>query len=158
MKREGYVEDVLELLQPLGAVSARAMFGGWGVYVDGAMFALIADERLFFKIDEASRGEFEAAGGEPFVYDAGNGRKPVAMSYWTPPPEAEGDAYALLPWARRGVEAAGRARAKKAAAASKPAKRAAATSRPAPKKKPAARKASPAKKAAVGPGRTRSGG
>lgn len=108
-RMNGYVEYTLELLEPLGPVQARAMFGGWGLYQGGRMFGLIIDDRLYLKTDEATRPDFESSGGEPFVYDAGKGRKPVTMSYWTPPPDASDDAHALLPWARRAVDAALRA-------------------------------------------------
>jgi DNA transformation protein and related proteins len=108
-RQNAYVEYTLELLEPLGPVRARAMFGGWGVYLGGRMFGLIIEERLYLKTDELTRPGFETAGGEPFVYDAGKGRKPVTLSYWTPPPDAVDDALALLPWARRAVEAALRA-------------------------------------------------
>jgi len=80
------------------------------------MFGLIVEDRLFLKTDEVSRPDFESAGGEPFVYDAGKGRKPVTLSYWTPPSEASDDAHALLPWARKAVESARRAPLKKKAA------------------------------------------
>ncbi|ATB43978.1 competence protein TfoX [Cystobacter fuscus] len=108
-RQNSYVEYTLELLEPLGPVQARAMFGGWGLYLGGRMFGLIIQERLYLKTDELTRARFEEAGGEPFVYDAGKGRKPVTMSYWTPPPDAADDALALLPWARRAVEASQRA-------------------------------------------------
>src|SRR5689334_3929729 len=108
-RQNSYVEYTLELLEPLGPVRARAMFGGWGVYLGGRMFGLIIEERLYLKTDELTRPHFEKAGGEPFVYDAGKGRKPVTLSYWTPPADAADDALALLPWARRAVEASQRA-------------------------------------------------
>jgi DNA transformation protein len=107
-RQNSYVEYTLELLEPLGPVRARAMFGGWGVYLGGRMFGLIIGERLYLKTDELTRSRFEEAGGEPFVYE-GKGRKPVTLSYWTPPADAADDALALLPWARRAVEAAQRA-------------------------------------------------
>ena len=44
------------------------MFGGYGVYLDRTMFALVADNALYLKVDDDSRGEFEAAGLEPFRY------------------------------------------------------------------------------------------
>ena len=40
---------LLELLSPLGAVSARPMFGGVGLFHNGMMFGLIAREELFFQ-------------------------------------------------------------------------------------------------------------
>jgi DNA transformation protein len=137
-RMDSYVEYTLELLEPLGLVQARAMFGGWGLYQGGRMFGLIVEDRLYLKTDDTTRSAFESAGGEPFVYDAGKGRKPVTMSYWTPPPEASDDAHALLPWARRAVEAAQRAAQKK------PAAKKAST----PKAKPSASKPSRAKKPA----------
>jgi DNA transformation protein len=133
---DSFVQYNLELLEPLGPVQARAMFGGWGLYYGGMMFGLIAEGRLYLKTDELNRPAFEAAGCEPFVYDSGKGKPPVAMSYWTPPTDASDDAHALLPWARRAVEAAQRAQARKSTAKKKPAA----------SRKPAAKKASAAKK------------
>jgi DNA transformation protein len=45
--RSQFVEFLIDQLQPLGGVSARAMFGGWGVYLDGRMFALVAEDTLY---------------------------------------------------------------------------------------------------------------
>jgi DNA transformation protein len=133
---DSFVEYTLELLEPLGSVLARAMFGGWGLYLGGRMFGLIIEDRLYLKTDDTTRPDFESAGGEPFVYDSGKG-KPVTMSYWTPPPDASDDAHLLLPWARRAVEASLRAAQKKPAAKKKA---------PAPAKKPSGVKAKPAAK------------
>ena len=55
-------------------MSARAMFGGFGLYLRGVMFALIADETLYFKTDAVNRAAFEEAGMAPFVYE-NKGRK-----------------------------------------------------------------------------------
>jgi DNA transformation protein len=134
---DSFVQYTLELLEPLGPVQARAMFGGWGLYQGGMMFGLIAEGRLYLKIDDVTRPAFEAAGCEPFVYDSGKGKPPVAMSYWTPPADASDDAHALLPWARRAVEAAQRANAKKAKARKAPAAKKASV----PRKRTSAKKA-----------------
>jgi DNA transformation protein len=135
-RMDSFVQYNLELLEPLGPVQARAMFGGWGLYYGGMMFGLIAEGRLYLKVDETTRPAFEAAGCEPFVYDSGKGKPPVSMSYWTPPTDASDDSHALLPWARRAVEAAQRAQAKKAAAKKKPAAKKTAAKK-APARKPA---------------------
>ncbi|KFA87388.1 TfoX/Sxy family protein [Archangium violaceum] len=129
-RMDSYVEYTLELLEPLGPVQARAMFGGWGLYYAGRMMGLIIEDRLYLKTDDTTRPAFEAAGGEPFVYDAGKGRKPVTMSYWTPPADVSDDAHALLPWARRAVEASLRAAQKKPAAKKKSAPAKAKTATP----------------------------
>jgi len=144
-RQDSFVQYTVELLEPLGPVQARAMFGGWGLYYGGMMFGLIAEGRLYLKTDEENRPAFEAAGGEPFIYDSGKGKPPVAMSYWTPPTDASDDAHALLPWARRAVEAAQRAQAKKATAKKKPTAKKA----PSAKKSAAPRKHNGAKKPSV---------
>lgn len=57
---DAFLAHVLELLDGLGAVGARRMFGGYGLYRNDVMFALIADDTLYFKVDEHNRAEFEA--------------------------------------------------------------------------------------------------
>ena len=108
------VEHCLELLAPLGAVRAKRMFGGHGLYCDELFFALIAADRLYLKVDTATRPAFEHAGCEPFVYDAK--RKAVAMSYLSVPAEAMESPALMQPWARQALAAALRARAAKPSA------------------------------------------
>ncbi len=102
-----FVAHVLDLLEPLGPVGARRMFGGYGIYLDGMMFALVADETLYLKVDDQSREEFEAAGLEPFRYTRKG--KSYQMSYHAAPEDALEDAELLRDWARKAVEAAMRA-------------------------------------------------
>lgn len=103
-----FADFVLELLAPLGGVGRRRMFGGHGLYRDGVMFALIADDTLYFKTDATSRGDFEAEGLEPFRYTR-QGR-PVALSYHRAPDAAFDSPHAMRPWAERGLAAALRGR------------------------------------------------
>ncbi len=123
------VEDALSLLEPLGDVFARAMFGGWGLYLDGRMFALIGDGQLYLKADDETREAFRAAGCRQFGMELRGKR--MEMGYWTAPEAAEDDARELLPWARLAVAAATRAAAGKAARAAKAAKAAKAKKPPA---------------------------
>ena len=104
-----FVAHCLELLGAAGPARARAMFGGHGLYLDGLFIAVVAFERLYLKVDDLTRADFERAGGQPFVYD-GKG-KSITMSYWTPPSEALDSPALMQPWARRALEAALRARA-----------------------------------------------
>jgi len=108
-RRNEFVEHLLELLAPFGSVSARRMFGGFGIYRDTLMFALVAGDVLYLKADGESRGEFERAGSEPFTYMAR--RKQVILSYWRAPEEALENSAAMQPWARSAYAAALRAKA-----------------------------------------------
>jgi DNA transformation protein and related proteins len=105
--RTAWVDHCLELLAPMGEATARSMFGGHGLRIDGVFVALIAFERLFLKADALTRPQFEAAGCTPFVYE-GKG-KPVTMSYWTVPPQAMESPADMQPWARLALDAALRA-------------------------------------------------
>jgi DNA transformation protein and related proteins len=96
---------VLELLAPLGPISARRMFGGVGLFHNGMMFGLIARDELFLKVGDSNRPMYEAAGEAPFSYDTRHGSNTIG-SYWRCPPELLDDPPTLQAWARQAIEAA----------------------------------------------------
>ncbi len=104
-----FVAYLLDVLQPLGPLRARRMFGGYGLYCHERIFALVADDTLYIKADAANKPQFEAVGLRPFQPFAD---KPSTMPYYPLPSEALDDADVMLAWARLGVEAAARAPAK----------------------------------------------
>ena len=113
-KRSEFVDYLVEQLAPLGDVSAKSMFGGFGIYHEGLMFALVAGDTLYIKVDDANRADFERANLSPFRYDRTD--KTVAvMSYSAPPAAAIDDRNLLYEWARKGIKAADRAAQKKSA-------------------------------------------
>ncbi|MFN3627801.1 MAG: TfoX/Sxy family protein [Parvibaculum sp.] len=79
-----FLEFVTEQMAGFGPVSVRRMFGGAGVFRDGLMFALIADEALYFKADASSESAFKAEGLGPFTYQTRHNPRTV-MSYWRAP-------------------------------------------------------------------------
>ena len=99
-------DHVLDLLSALGAVAARRMFGGGGLFLDDTMFCLIADDVLYMKVDEVNRADFEAAGMQPFEYERGG--KTVPLSYFEVPPDVMEDSDQIIAWARHAWEAARR--------------------------------------------------
>jgi DNA transformation protein and related proteins len=103
-----YLQDVFALFGP---VTARKMFGGHGLYHDGVMFALVADETLYLKADGETVGDFAREGLEPFHYDKGG--RLVKMSYYRAPEAIFEDPELAADWARSAFEAALRARAGK---------------------------------------------
>jgi DNA transformation protein and related proteins len=135
------VDHLLDLLSLAGAVSARSMFGGYGLYLGGAMFGLVDDDELFLKADDQNRQDFLDAGCRQWIYPSPKG--PMGMPYYRPPDDAHEDAEAMLPWARLAIGAARRAAAAKAEKARLKTARAKARGRPA-KAAGAGRKARPA--------------
>jgi DNA transformation protein len=106
MSRE-FANHVCDILSPLGPVTAKGMFGGFGIYLDGLMFGLIADEVLYFKADSQSSPSYEAAGMAPFKPWE---HKPMTMPYWEVPAEVLDEEDDFRAWGRAAFEAALRTR------------------------------------------------
>jgi DNA transformation protein len=110
--RAGNVEadHIRELFAAFGAVTVRRMFGGTGIFADGLMFALVADEIVYLKADDRTVPDFEREKSAPFSYGARAGRR-VVMSYWRLPDRLYDDPDELAAWARAALAAARRAAA-----------------------------------------------
>ncbi len=111
MLKNGFAEYVLDVLSPLGNIKSRKMFGGVGFYKDGIFFALIADEILYFKVDDVTRSDYEAYDSKPFSYE-GKNKKTVVMSYWEVPVDILENQDKLAAWVHQAVKAAKRAKNK----------------------------------------------
>ena len=103
MSRE-YCDYILDQLAPLPGISAKRMFGGFGLFRQGLMFGIIIDDVLYYKTAAGNRADFEAAGSEPFTYETK--KKTVTLSYWTVPALALDDEDILLEWTRAACAAA----------------------------------------------------
>ncbi len=85
------------------------MFGGVGLYADGLFFALIAEDRLYFKVDDATRPEFERLGMEPFRPFG----EDSAMGYYEVPADVVEDPVRLAPWVKKAIDVAAGAKRRK---------------------------------------------
>ncbi|QQR49857.1 TfoX/Sxy family protein [bacterium] len=93
------------------------MFGGYGLYHQGVMFALIVNNELYFKADVEAAGYFQTFGSEPFTYE-GKG-KLVKLSYWTVVPDVLEDSTELKKWMDMACAAAVKAKQKAKAKSAK---------------------------------------
>jgi DNA transformation protein len=98
-----------EQLAPLGPVTAKRMFSGGGVFLDGLMLGLIIEDALYLKADDVNRPAFEAEGQEPFAY-ARTGSRTTVMSYWRAPDRLFDEPDELVAWASEAFAAALRAK------------------------------------------------
>lgn len=87
---------VMAELSGLGEISSRGMFGGYGIFHEGDMFALISGTGLFFKVDDSNRGAYNSAGSKQC--------KPVP--YYQVPPNVLEDCATLLKWAQTSIDIA----------------------------------------------------
>lgn len=101
-----FVALVEDVLRQAGPVATRRMFGGAGFFQDGLMFALVADDVLYLKVDGVSAADFDREGLAPFVYEA-KGRR-IALSYRRAPECLFEDRDEASRWVRLALEAARR--------------------------------------------------
>ena len=105
-------EFVAELFEPLGSVRIKRMFGGAGVYAHEVMFALLADDVIYLKVDNDLKAALENEGSEPFCFEMKDG-KVAEMKYYRLPDTAMDDPEDASDWARRALDVALKAKSKK---------------------------------------------
>ena len=107
-----FIAHVLELMRPSGRASARAMFGGHGLYLDGLIVGIVVEDVLYLKTDDDTRGAYVKRALDPFCYTTKEG-KAHAMSYYRAPDEAVEGPDAMREWLRPAMGAALRSAQKK---------------------------------------------
>jgi DNA transformation protein len=100
-----FIAYVLEMMEPAGSASARAMFGAHGVYLDGLIVGIVDDDVLYLKTDAQTRPKFVTRDLEPFRYATKSGEI-HATSYYRPPDEALESPAAMRDWLRLALSAA----------------------------------------------------
>lgn len=121
---------LLEQLGQIRPVTTRPMFGGLTFFADGRAFALVAEEVLYFKVDDSNRPDFEAAGMGPFL-PFGDPDKP--MQYYELPEEVLEDPDQLAQWMAKAIAVAAKAKAK-AKTKAKPKTKTRAAAKPGPRR------------------------
>jgi len=103
-----YLAYAVDQLSEFGAVSARRMFGGAGLYRGGLFFGLIADDTVYLKVDDANRADYEATGMGPFrpLQEGKN----YAMGFYEVPADVLEEPEELARWAAKAYEVALRRR------------------------------------------------
>jgi DNA transformation protein len=109
---DSFAEFLREQLAPLGRVAMRRMFGKTGVFCDGFMLAMVRDNTLYFRVDDANRADFkEAESIPPLNYEKRGGT--IDLSFWRAPERLFDEPDELVTWARAALAAARRVAAKR---------------------------------------------
>lgn len=106
-----FIEYLYEIFELFGPITARKMFGGYGIYHGGLMFGLVSDDTLYLKADAENSRYFDKEGLGKFEYNKGG--KVMTMSYYLAPAGIMEDREQAEIWARRSYEAALRAHRQK---------------------------------------------
>jgi len=101
MRDDSFKDYVLDQLATLGAVHARAMFGGHGLYRGQEFFGILHQSRLYFRTDAHTRSDYIARGMSPFQPNPGQ----TLASYYEVPADVLDDAEVLTSWAHTALGA-----------------------------------------------------
>lgn len=107
-----YAAYLQDQFAPLGYVATRRMFGATGVFCGDAMFAIVADNTLYFRVDALNRDAFAEAAAEPPLSYEKQGRT-IDLSFWRAPDRLFDEPDELVAWARLALAAARRVAAKR---------------------------------------------
>jgi DNA transformation protein len=107
-------DHLLALLAPLGPVGSKRFFSGSGLTFEETIFGFVMGDTAYFRVDDASRPKFRAAGSKPFAYST-KARRVTVEAYYELPPELLDEPESLLAWAGEAVAVAQRIEAEKKA-------------------------------------------
>lgn len=108
MASNEFIDWLVEQMQVIGPVTARRMFGGHGLFLEGLMFAIVFNDQLFLKADAHNRRAFSDQGLEPFSY-LRKGKR-CELSYYQAPDEVMESLELMRLWANDAYGAALRSR------------------------------------------------
>jgi len=109
---DSFAEFLREQLTPLGRVTMRRMFGKTGVFCGGLMFGMVANDTLYFRVDDHNKATFKEAQAFPPLNYEKEGCT-IDLSFWRAPERLFDEPDELVAWARAAVAAARRVAAKR---------------------------------------------
>ena len=96
-----------ELFARFGIVQIKRLFNFDGLFHDGTIFGIVADERVYLKCDGKTRKKFAENGASPFRYRGRDGSE-IVTSYYELPARLYDEPDEAAEWARVAFEAAQR--------------------------------------------------
>jgi DNA transformation protein len=108
-----FIDWVKEVFAPFGPITVKRMFGGGGVWLEGTMFALLADERVYLKRGANNAARIADEKCEEFVWTNPKTGRSIGLGYFEMPALAFDDEDTLKEWAAGALDAARAGKAKK---------------------------------------------
>ncbi|MDH4084658.1 MAG: TfoX/Sxy family protein [Nitrospira sp.] len=99
-KSDGFKDFVLDQLADLRRITARAMFGGYGLYHRATFFGIIHKDHLYFKVTRETVGRYQDQGMRPFRPNA----KQTLQSFYEVPIDVLEDAEQLVAWGQESAK------------------------------------------------------
>ena len=99
MKKDSFLDFVLDQLSDISGLRSRKMFGGYGIYSEEKFFAFISDGVLYFKTTPETRIRYEKLGSGPFRPSP----KQTLKNYYEVREEVLENREMFLEWARESI-------------------------------------------------------
>jgi len=99
---DNYVAYVIDKLASVAPVKTRKMFNGLGVYRNQQLFAILANNNIYFKTDAKSQKRYESFGAKPFQPCGEDG---IPSHYYQLPDLVLNDDKKLAQWMTRACNA-----------------------------------------------------
>ena len=100
MKRYSeYLNYIMECMAFLRGLRVRGMFGGYGLYQNDLIFAIVVNDVLYLKSDAAIKNEFIRRGLQPFTYTVQD--RSVTMQYYEAPPDVFEQPKVMHQWTQK---------------------------------------------------------
>jgi DNA transformation protein and related proteins len=98
-------DHYVDQLSDWAKVTTRPLFGAVALYRNEHVFAMVWHGALYFKVDDTSRGDYEAAGSKALGYESA-GEDHALKSYWEVPADVIEDDDRLRDWVQRAYQTA----------------------------------------------------
>ena len=98
-------KEIAERLSPWANVTTKPLFGAVALYRGEHVFAMVWKGTVYFKVDQTTRIDFDAAGSHALEYQS-QGKPQALKSYMEAPVDALEDDETLSQWAEKAYRAA----------------------------------------------------
>ena len=102
MRKDAFRDFVLEQLNDLRGLDCKALYSGYGVWCDKTFCAIIAKDRLYFRVNDNTRADFKAARACPLLTRGGS----YEPEFLEVPTTVVKSAEQMLAWATKAIEGA----------------------------------------------------
>ena len=101
---EELIAHITDLLGDNFPITTRKMFGGYGIFHNKIVFAIIAYNELYMKVGDSNVHDYINKGADQFTYNSGIKR--VKMSYYKIPEDVIEDSEEFLKWCQKSYQVA----------------------------------------------------
>lgn len=102
MRKDKFRDSVLLLLHDLRGLDCKALYSGYGLWCATTFFGIISKDKLYFRVNDNTRADFQAARSCPLLTRGGK----YELEFLEVPSTVAKNPESLVDWATRAIEGA----------------------------------------------------